>query len=494
MSGVLPKSAHRMPAFSLTSWLVLVTVAASLIACSVSPSHNEEARRAEQPARPIAVEDSVAKPIVEAPAPMRFVDHLAHRVPAVLTQRSEEILQTFGDNPPNKAVAFSPNGRSGYTWAASSFDWALRAALQSCQDAHGTRCYPYRVNDTNVLLEHERFVAESTRARASVVAPLVKPYANEDKDSGVAARTEMRRLAEGFEAPTPVEAPGAMTVTTSRLVELLRTGNLVVINAGGWDQADTSTIPFAFHIDWIGWEDAPGVKVTSKQLEDRLRMIMDQAVPDRATPIVVFCHNVDCWDSYNSVLRLRKLGYVELYWYRGGIASWRAAGLPTVAGVFHSTIYTPAKSPDKRSNRRRVMAAVVPGAGLWRFETSGTFSNQRLHYCSDGVNEPNFFGIDRDSMLDGMDCTEPAEEKRRRVAIFRSTCTLDDVSASTEARVAGDLRSAFSLAVTTRVSENLVASRRLHFNIKATRLGECGPDQRPGDLIMPDGAVIRNNN
>ena len=33
--------------------------------------------------------------------------------------------------------------------------------------------------------------------------------------------------------------------------------------------------------------------------------------------------------SYNAALRLDALGYENLYWYRGGIAAWKAANLPT---------------------------------------------------------------------------------------------------------------------------------------------------------------------
>jgi len=36
----------------------------------------------------------------------------------------------------------------------------------------------------------------------------------------------------------------------------------------------------------------------------------------------------ECWESYNAALRALRLGYREVYWYRGGVASWQAAGLP----------------------------------------------------------------------------------------------------------------------------------------------------------------------
>jgi rhodanese-related sulfurtransferase len=44
---------------------------------------------------------------------------------------------------------------------------------------------------------------------------------------------------------------------------------------------------------------------------------------------VFFCSGVRCWLSYNAALRAVRGGYANVYWYRGGIDAWRAAGLPT---------------------------------------------------------------------------------------------------------------------------------------------------------------------
>jgi hypothetical protein len=34
-------------------------------------------------------------------------------------------------------------------------------------------------------------------------------------------------------------------------------------------------------------------------------------------PLVFFCACVECWESYNAALRALRLGYREVYWYRG---------------------------------------------------------------------------------------------------------------------------------------------------------------------------------
>jgi PQQ-dependent catabolism-associated CXXCW motif protein len=50
---------------------------------------------------------------------------------------------------------------------------------------------------------------------------------------------------------------------------------------------------------------------------------------DKARAMVFFCASSQCWLSYNAALRAVAAGYDKVYWYRGGIEAWTAAGLPT---------------------------------------------------------------------------------------------------------------------------------------------------------------------
>lgn len=50
---------------------------------------------------------------------------------------------------------------------------------------------------------------------------------------------------------------------------------------------------------------------------------------DKSRELVFFCSGARCWLSYNATLRAVQAGYTNVYWYRGGIESWREAGLPT---------------------------------------------------------------------------------------------------------------------------------------------------------------------
>lgn len=45
----------------------------------------------------------------------------------------------------------------------------------------------------------------------------------------------------------------------------------------------------------------------------------------------MYCLSPERWMSYNVSLRAINLGYTNVLWYRGGIESWKKAGLPVSA-------------------------------------------------------------------------------------------------------------------------------------------------------------------
>lgn len=57
------------------------------------------------------------------------------------------------------------------------------------------------------------------------------------------------------------------------------------------------------------------------------------AIPDRGTPVVVYCLNHDCQASPKAGRKLDQLGYQNVYDYEAGKQDWRAAGLPVMTGA-----------------------------------------------------------------------------------------------------------------------------------------------------------------
>jgi len=64
-------------------------------------------------------------------------------------------------------------------------------------------------------------------------------------------------------------------------------------------------------------------------LQQRLRAKMLALAGDSMTrPIVAMGYNAERYDGRNLALRLVALGYVQVYWYRGGREAWEVAGQP----------------------------------------------------------------------------------------------------------------------------------------------------------------------
>jgi rhodanese-related sulfurtransferase len=55
---------------------------------------------------------------------------------------------------------------------------------------------------------------------------------------------------------------------------------------------------------------------------------IQEAVPDKSRPVVVYCKDSDCPASPKAARRMEDLGYEKVYDYEAGKEDWKAAGLP----------------------------------------------------------------------------------------------------------------------------------------------------------------------
>lgn len=58
---------------------------------------------------------------------------------------------------------------------------------------------------------------------------------------------------------------------------------------------------------------------------------IQQAVPEKDKPVVVYCANTECDASPKAAKQMDELGYKTVYDYEAGKADWKAAGLPVEA-------------------------------------------------------------------------------------------------------------------------------------------------------------------
>jgi len=148
-------------------------------------------------------------------------------------------------------------------------------------------------------------------------------YAGELHDVGVQPKDT---LESNVGSPTPMSVPGGQRVTTLQVRELVNTNrNLVLIDV--LVDQHQATIQNARYVPAAG---QPGSFNDNAQVQTA-RALQTLTGGRRDTPLVFFCAGSACWESYNAVLRARSAGYTQLYWYRGGLASWSEARLPMQA-------------------------------------------------------------------------------------------------------------------------------------------------------------------
>jgi formylglycine-generating enzyme len=162
---------------------------------------------------------------------------------------------------------------------------------------------------------------EAQRAPAipTLSPPSSSGYAAEAQDFGVPPQDYLRQGPP--HAPTPLVIPGAKTITTADLYARL--------------MAQQPTVLLYVNENELGitgahWLDGAGRGYSfDDPIQERLGRKLDHlTASNKDAPIVVFCLDPHCWLSYNAALRMVRLGYRNVFWYRGGREAWKAAGLP----------------------------------------------------------------------------------------------------------------------------------------------------------------------
>ena len=149
-------------------------------------------------------------------------------------------------------------------------------------------------------------------------------HAEEGGDDGVPPSTALRL--DAHSAPTPLEIPGAKRILTADLFARMRLPEPpVLFDVLGAEPHES--LPGAIWLPGAGqgrsFDDAVQVQL-AKLLELATRGNQRRA-------LVFFCASKSCWLSYNAALRVVRLGYKEVYWYRGGIEAWLDAGHAVIA-------------------------------------------------------------------------------------------------------------------------------------------------------------------
>jgi hypothetical protein len=126
-------------------------------------------------------------------------------------------------------------------------------------------------------------------------------------------------------------------------------------------------------------------------------------------------------------------------------------------------------------------------AGLWETKSKGAEGETTAKQCVGP-------GTDR-AMLGGMSggaCTKIEVKKTATGYAVATECTIGQVTAVGSSVVTGDFQATVRTEGTTKLTgmpgQPGPVERKLV--VEAKRVGDCGPGQKPGDIILPDGKVI----
>lgn len=147
------------------------------------------------------------------------------------------------------------------------------------------------------------------------VALLQTLLQQERQEYGVPPQPQLQTNLHG---PTPSSIPGGQVITTDRLLALYQQAGqngLLVFHVLG----PGPTLPYAQNA-------APASQAGSfdDQTQQQFGQYLQQITQgNRSRPLVFYCQSTQCWMSYNASLRAIRLGFSQVYWYRGGIEAWQ---------------------------------------------------------------------------------------------------------------------------------------------------------------------------
>jgi Protein of unknown function (DUF3617) len=128
-------------------------------------------------------------------------------------------------------------------------------------------------------------------------------------------------------------------------------------------------------------------------------------------------------------------------------------------------------------------------AGLWEMKivrTGGKLPEITMQHCTDAASDKEM--NNQVSPIAKQICSKQDVAKTATGYVSDSVCTVAGVGMTTHADIVGDFNSGYTVTSKSHLdkgpSGNPVDTET---TIEAKWLGECKPDQKPGDILMPGG-------
>jgi hypothetical protein len=137
------------------------------------------------------------------------------------------------------------------------------------------------------------------------------------------------------------------------------------------------------------------------------------------------------------------------------------------------------------------VAAELPSrkAGLWEITTDAGSQAMKIQQCIDAATDHAMQA--RGGAAPQGDCSKRDVQKSGNTTTIDSVCTFGGKTRTSHIVITGSFDSEYSMTVTGQ-TEGQPAGRTI--TLSAKWLGPCAADQRPGDMIMPNGMKMNIQN
>lgn len=255
----------------------------------------------------------------------------------------DKALKSYSMAPPHKAIAWD-EGISGRTFSRLHFSLlagdpqqAAAQALMGCNQFEGKLrlCRVLTQDGQDLRPLFERLTQQTRDALAQLPPPSPGALADEKTDFCSGKTVKRKSMEEeAYDTAAPCELHGVVRIDTADLVRMLREVKLPILVDVS---PDHGMVPGAFALLGAGasFDDVTQEAAVHQRFEGLVRA----ASPDPQQPLVFYGGARAGWLSANAALRAVQAGYKQVYWYRGGLPAWTAAGLPTVGKVALGVVY-----------------------------------------------------------------------------------------------------------------------------------------------------------
>ena len=236
----------------------------------------------------------------------------------------------------HKALAYALSGDGwGTSFNRSTSRNAFIGALYNCNHTKNRPAQLCEVQYLDIYDWHDEYGKSEARAlelKAKLAIPFGRYFGGEESGPKTIDVPDILHLAD-TDTPTPLTIAGIQTYTTQELVQAMKSSEppVIVDVSGG-----AMTLPGAQPL-------INGGKITmdtglEAAYEDRFSGLLWAIAQNPAKPVVFFGKDRGSWHAVFAAVRAKKLGHVQSGWYRGGIESWLAAGLPLTAPAVRAVV------------------------------------------------------------------------------------------------------------------------------------------------------------